>query len=65
MEGAHEHLVLPSNPAMLEMSPCAGGPSVRADLEAAVEARGRRLRRVAGFGPEGAPAIELFAIEAR
>lgn len=65
MEGAHEHLVLPANPAMLEMSPCAGGPSVRADLEAAVEARGRRLRRVAGFGPEGAPAIELFAIEAR
>jgi hypothetical protein len=65
MQGAHEYLVLPSKPAMLEMSPCAGGPSVRAELESVVAARGRRLRRVAGFGPASEPAIELFEIEPR
>lgn len=62
MEGAREYLVLPTRLGILEMSPCAGGPSVRAELSAAAAARGRRLERVAGFGSENEPALELFAI---
>lgn len=65
MQAGPEYLVLPTKPSMLEMSPCAGGPSMRAELEAVVEARGRALRRVAGFGLEGDPAIELFELAPR